>query len=327
MQAYKLHWYEIKSVLGQGGFDITYLAHDLNLDRAVAIKEYLPTDFAAREGDHSIHPISVQTQPQFEWGLDRFISGARTLSKFDHPNIVKIFTVLEENNTGYLIMPYEEGQSLQSLLKGKNTLDESTLLKIVEPVLDGLELVHKHEFIHRGIKPDNIFIRENGSPVLHDFGSARQAIAGQVKTLTTLVSPGYAPFEHYYSKSDEQEPWTDIYGVGATVYRAITGIAPLDAIDRSKSLLDGSQDTFISAMETGARRYSDQFLKAIDHSISFKSIDRPQTISEWHREFDFNQDNIATEISDRRENITTQPKQRIEQKKNNAIKNMHSFFL
>jgi serine/threonine protein kinase len=317
---YKLHWYEIKSVLGQGGFGITYLAQDLNLDRPVAIKEYLPSDFAVREGDKSVHPLSGQTQPQFEWGLERFISEARTLSKFEHPNIVRVFAVFEENNTGYLVMPYEEGTSLQTVLKGKKTLDESTLLKIIEPILDGLELVHQHEFIHRDIKPDNIFIREDGSPVLLDFGSARQSITGQVKTLTTLVSPGYAPFEQYYSKSDEQGPWTDIYGLGATLYRAITGRPPLDAVDRSKSLLDGSQDTFMSATQIGTGHYSESFLKAIDHAISFKPVDRPQTISEWRSEFDFNQENIATEISDRREKATTQPKQRPKRKQRIAPK-------
>lgn len=319
---YKLHWYEIKSILGQGGFGITYLALDTNLDRLVAIKEYLPSDFAVREGDFSVHPISGNTKPQFEWGLDRFISEAKILSKFEHPNIVRIFAVFEENNTGYLVMPYEEGNSLQALLKGKKTLDQSRLLKIIEPILDGLEIVHKHDFIHRDIKPDNIFIREDGSPVLLDFGSARQAVTGQVKTLTTLVSPGYAPFEQYYSKSDEQGPWTDIYGLGATLYRAITGRPPLDAVDRSKSLLDGSQDTFRSAMEVGVGRYTDQFLYAIDHAISFKPIDRPQSIREWRREFDFNQENIATEVSDHRENITTKPKQRAQSKDSSSIKKL-----
>ncbi|MBL1141918.1 MAG: protein kinase [Proteobacteria bacterium] len=324
---YKLHWYEIKSVLGQGGFGITYLAHDLNLDRAVAIKEYLPSDFAVREGDHSVHPHSDQTQPQFEWGLERFISEARTLSKFEHPNIVRIFAVFEENNTGYLVMPYEEGTSLQNELKGKKTLDESTLLKIIEPILDGLELVHQHEFIHRDIKPDNIFIRKDGSPVLLDFGSARQSVTGQVKTLTTLVSPGYAPFEQYYSKSDEQGPWTDIYGLGATLYRAVAGRAPLDAVDRSKSLLDGSQDTFIPAIEIGAGHYSESFLKAVDHAICFKPLDRPQTIADWRREFDFNQENIATQISGRREHATTQPGQRPVSRKSNTLKILTLIFL
>lgn len=317
---YKLHWYEIESILGQGGFGITYLARDTNLDRRVAIKEYLPSDFAVRESDSSVHPLSGNTQPQFEWGLDRFISEAKILSKFEHPNIVRVFAVFEENNTGYLIMPYEEGKSLYSLLKGKKTLDQTKLLKIIEPILDGLELVHQHEFIHRDIKPDNIFIREDGSPVLLDFGSARQSVTGQVKTLTTLVSPGYAPFEQYYSKSDEQGPWTDIYGLGATLYRAISGRAPLDAVDRSKALLDGSRDTFCTASEVGAGRYSEDFLKAIDHAISFKPIDRPQSISEWRDEFEFDQDKIETQMSGRHTNMATEINNYSEPKKKKLIK-------
>lgn len=317
---YKLHWYEIESILGQGGFGITYLARDTNLDRRVAIKEYLPSDFAVRESDSSVHPLSGNTQPQFEWGLDRFISEAKILSKFEHPNIVRVFAVFEENNTGYLIMPYEEGKSLYSMLKGKKTLDQTKLLKIIEPILDGLELVHQHEFIHRDIKPDNIFIREDGSPVLLDFGSARQSVTGQVKTLTTLVSPGYAPFEQYYSKSDEQGPWTDIYGLGATLYRAIAGRAPLDAVDRSKALLDGSRDTFCTASEVGAGRYSEDFLKAIDHAISFKPIDRPQSISEWRDEFEFDQDKIETQMSGRHTNMATEINNYSEPKKKKIIK-------
>lgn len=317
---YKLHWYEIESVLGQGGFGITYLARDTNLDRKVAIKEYLPSDFAVRETDSSVHPLSGNTQPQFEWGLDRFISEAKVLSKFEHPNIVRVFAVFEENNTGYLIMPYEEGTSLYSMLKGKKTLDQTKLLKIIEPILDGLELVHQHEFIHRDIKPDNIFIREDGSPVLLDFGSARQSVTGQVKTLTTLVSPGYAPFEQYYSKSDEQGPWTDIYGLGATLYRAIAGRPPLDAVDRSKSLLDGSKDTFTTAQEVGAGRYSEDFLKAIDHAISFKPIDRPQSIAEWRTEFEFDQDNIETQASDRLTSMATEINDYSEPKSNKLVK-------
>ena len=289
---YKIHWYEIKRILGQGGFGITYLAHDLNLDKDVAIKEYLPTEFAVREGDHSVHPISSNSQSQYKWGLDRFIAEARTLSKFEHPNIVRVFAVFEENNTGYMVMAYEHGQSLQTMLAGKKTLEEAVLLKILVPILGGLEKIHNAGFIHRDIKPDNIYIREDGSPVLLDFGSARQALAGQTKTLTSLVSPGYAPFEQYYSKSDEQGPWSDIYGLGATLYRAVSGRAPMDAVDRSKSMLEGTKDTIVTAEEIGRGLYSERFLKAIDHAIKFKPKDRPQSITEWKREFGF-KDNLA----------------------------------
>jgi len=201
---HKVLWYEIKEVLGQGGFGITYLAYDPNLKTNVAIKEYLPIELAVREGDFSVHPVTEDRGKQYKWGLDRFIKEAQTLAQFDHPNIVRVYSVTEENNTAYMVMAFEHGQTLQEKLKGKKTLEESELLKILIPILGGLEQIHKAGFIHRDIKPDNIFIRNDGSPVLLDFGSARQALGEETKTLTSLVTPGYAPFEQYFSKSDEQ---------------------------------------------------------------------------------------------------------------------------
>lgn len=282
---YKLHWYEIKSVLGQGGFGITYLATDLNLHRDVAIKEYLPIELAVREDDSSVHPVSETKSHQYTWGLERFISEARILAKFKHPNIVPVQAVFEENNTGYIVMQYEHGQSLQEKLTDNMTMDEPELLKIVLPVLDGLEMVHDACFIHRDLKPDNIFIQTDGNPVLLDFGSARQALGERTKTLTSMVSPGYAPYEQYHSKSDEQGPWTDIYGLGATIYRVIAGIAPQSAIDRSKAILETSRDIYVPAVELGKYRYSEKFLAAIDHAMQFNYKDRPQSIAEWRQEF------------------------------------------
>ena len=119
---YKLHWYEIKDILGQGGFGITYLAYDTNLDTDVAIKEYLPTELAVRTESASIEPVTEDRESEYRWGLDRFISEARTLNKFNHPNIVRVLAVFEENNTGYMVMPYEEGESLQAILKRDKNL-------------------------------------------------------------------------------------------------------------------------------------------------------------------------------------------------------------
>lgn len=293
---HKIHWYEIKEILGQGGFGITYLAYDPNLTKYVAIKEYLPIELAVRERDHSVHPVSEDRGKQYKWGLDRFISEARTLAQFNHPNIVRVLSVTEENNTAYMVMAYERGQSLQKKLEGKKTLEESELIKILIPIMGGLEQVHKAGFIHRDIKPDNIFIRNDGSPVLLDFGSARQALGEQTKTLTSLVSPGYAPYEQYYSKSNEQGPWTDIYGLGATIYRAIAGIPPMDAVDRSKTILRTSTDPLVKAQEIGNEKYSKRFLTAVDHALQFKQEDRPQTINEWKKEFDLPDDPIKEAI-------------------------------
>ena len=234
---HKLHWYEIEKVLGQGGFGITYLAYDANLDQRVAIKEYLPMELAVREGNHSVYPASQAQDERYQWGLDRFLSEARTLAKFKHSAIVRVLSVFEENNTAYMVMEYQRGQSLQQILERERTLSEVDLTAMVKPMLDGLESIHAAGFIHRDIKPANIFVNDEGYPVLLDFGSARQALGEHTRTLTSVVSPGYAPFEQYYSKSDRQGPWTDIYGLGATLYRCISGLQPMAAIDRSEAIL------------------------------------------------------------------------------------------
>ena len=281
---YQLHWYVIKRILGQGGFGITYLAEDTNLDQEVAIKEYLPVELAVREQDDSIHPVSGEHGEQFSWGLDRFMSEARTLAQFKHPNIVRVLTVFPENNTAYMVMEYEHGKAMHELLKEKKTLAEDELKSIYLPILDGLEKVHETGFIHRDIKPPNIFIRSDGTPVLLDFGSARQSLGELTRTLTSMVSPGFAPFEQYISKSDKQGPWTDIYGLGATLYRSVTGRSPAEAMDRSEALLHTSRDSFVGAAEIKPKGYTMGFLKAIDHALAFKGEDRPQSISEWRAE-------------------------------------------
>jgi formylglycine-generating enzyme required for sulfatase activity/serine/threonine protein kinase len=283
---FKLHWYTIESILGQGGFGITYLAKDSNLNQSVAIKEYLPIELAVREGDHSVHPVSEERGDQYSWGLERFVTEAQTLAQFKHPNIVRVLTVFTANNTAYMVMEYESGESLQQRLSQRRTLEQPELLNLLLPIMGGLEKVHEAGFIHRDIKPANIFVRSDGSPVLLDFGSARQALGAETRTLTSLVSPGYAPFEQYVSKSDKQGPWTDIYGLGATLYRAITGRAPADAVDRSEALLQQSAtDVYVAGAELGKGRYSQRFLAAIDHALCFQPQDRPQTIKQWRDEF------------------------------------------
>ena len=279
----RLHWYVIDKVLGQGGFGITYLARDTNLDQRVAIKEYLPVEFATRMPDATVRSRTDELRDRYRWGLDRFIQEARTLARFDHPSIVRVKSVFEFNNTAYMVMRFEEGINLAALLDRRGTLPENELLRILLPILDGLQGVHQAGFIHRDIKPDNIHIGDDGRPVLLDFGSARQAV-GNAHTLTILVAPGYAPFEQYYSDSGNQGPWTDIYGLGATCYRAIAGRSPLDAVSRSKGILGSTQDVLVPATVIGAGRYSGRFLAAIDHALEFAEKDRPQTVEAWRQE-------------------------------------------
>src|SRR3989440_5977502 len=280
---YKLHWYVLERVLGQGGFGITYLARDTTRDRAVAIKEYLPVEVATRRTDASVSSRTVEHDERYRWGLERFIREARTLARFDHPNIVRVLSVFELNNTAYMVMRFEEGETLAALLERRQALGETELMRVLLPILDGLELVHNAGFIHRDIKPDNIHIRSDGTPVLLDFGSARYAL-GHSRTVTILVAPGYAPFEQYYSSGESQGPWTDIYSLGATAYRAIAGRAPLDAIARSKGILGSTQEILVPATVVGSGRYSECFLKAIDRALSFGEKDRPQNIAQWREE-------------------------------------------
>ncbi len=280
---HRLHWYEVREILGHGGFGITYLAYDNNLAHEVAIKEYMPAELSTRDtSDCSIHPLSESKQSRYEWGLERFIDEARTIGRFKHPNIVRVRNIFEENNTAYMVMDYELGESMQDIVSRKKVLLQEELVSALFPIIDGVKSIHAAGFIHRDIKPANIFIRVDGEPVLLDFGSARKSVSKNKRTLTSLFSKGYAPIEQYEtSEAENQGPWTDIYSLGATMYRCISGMAPTDAIDRSSAIIHTGHDSYVSAIEIGDGRYSKTLLEAIDFALQFKRTDRPVDISEW----------------------------------------------
>jgi len=277
---YELHWFELQSVLGRGGYGVTYLAVDKNLDRQVAIKEYLPVDFAARQGDQTVAPLSDDKATMYQWGLERFLKEARTLAKFNHPNIVRVISVFEQNGTAYMVMEYEHGKDLSVVRKHKKFFTEDELLDIFIPIIDGLALVHEAGFIHRDIKPSNIYIREDNSPVLLDFGSARQS-SGQTRTLTSLVTYGYAPFEQYNEGSEKQGPWTDIYSLGASMYFCISNKKPEDALRRGGCILSNTSDPYQPVSLLAKDTYSKNFLLSIDHALRFHVDARPQDTISW----------------------------------------------
>jgi hypothetical protein len=272
--------YRILRVLGAGGFGITYLAEEMSIGRRVAIKEYLPQSVAAREiKSFNIRPISAAAEEPFAEGLRRFRQEASTLIAFEHPNIVAVHRYVEANRTAYLVMQYVEGKPLDALLAKGKTLEESEIEEIIEPILEGLEQVHAARFLHRDIKPANIYIRMDGRPVLLDFGAARQAVESPSRSVTAIVSEGYAPFEQYEGRGD-QGPWTDIYGVGAVLYRCIAGERPPAAPARISARLANAPDPMRPAREVGAGRYGPRLLEAIDRALGVTRADRPQSIAE-----------------------------------------------
>lgn len=300
-QGYRLEEYELLRVLGFGGFGMTYLGFDHNLDKGVAIKEYLPMDIATRTRDHSVAPQASDFQKDFEWGLDRFLDEARTLARFQHPNIVQVYRFFEAHGTGYIVMEYVEGETLSAYLERKETLTESELKSILYPILDGLEVVHGADFLHRDIKPGNIIIRdEDDSPVLLDFGTARQAMGTRSRSVASILTPGYAPIERYSSRGN-QGPWTDIYALGVVCYRALTGQMVDEAMDRIHD------DALIPLSEHYAGRASREFLSAIDHALSVYEKERPQSVSAWRAELEGGSQPRETDLRELTRRVEPEP--------------------
>jgi hypothetical protein len=269
-----LQEYRIEQVLGAGGFGITYRARDTNLDKDVAIKEYLPGELALRAPDGNVVAQATQHEAGYRWGLERFLLEARTLGKFSHPNIVRVLRYFEANATAYVVMDYEKGDPLKTVLQLDPQPPESKLKAWLGPLLEGLAAVHETGFLHRDIKPDNIFIRADGKPVLIDFGAARQAMGGATKSLTSILTPGFAPLEQY-SGEGKQGPWTDLYAMAGVLYRAVTDKNPPDAVSRIRG------DSLGAGLAAARGKYSEGFLKAIEWALALDEKLRPQSVAHW----------------------------------------------
>lgn len=271
----RLNEFEITGTIGEGGFGIVYAAHDHSLDRAVALKEYMPGALATRTQGVSVSVRSNRHRETFELGLKSFVNEARLLARFDHPSLVKVYRFWEAHGTAYMVMPHYQGETLKSRLRSAGASpDEAWLRKLLGSLLEALEVIHQENVFHRDIAPDNILLLAEDVPVLLDFGAARRVIGDATQGLTVILKPGYAPVEQYAEvKSMKQGAWTDIYALAATVHFAIHGKPPEPAVARMLS------DTFVPLTQSARARYSEGFLAAMDSALQVKPEDRPQNVA------------------------------------------------
>ncbi len=271
-KGHRIGEYEIVRVLGAGGFGITYLAFDHQLDGPVALKEYFPAEAARRGPGWGVAPSTTASRALFTWGLDRFIDEARSLHRLRHANVVRAHRYVQAHGTAYIVMEHVEGESLQQVLRERGRLTPDAWRRWLDPLLDGLAHVHGHGYLHRDLKPANIMIRSaEGTPVLIDFGAAR--MAARDRTHTQVLTPGYAPLEQY-SREGTQGPPTDIYALAAVSYRVLTGGRLSSAPDRA---LDDDYEPLANRIAGADRRW----LAAIDHGLALQPEDRPQTVPAW----------------------------------------------
>jgi non-specific serine/threonine protein kinase len=272
----RLQEFEVVEVIGEGGFGIVYLADDLQLHRSVAVKEYMPASLASRGSGESVIVRSEQNQDTFQAGMRSFISEARMLAQFKHSALIEVFRFWEQNGTAYMAMPYYKGRTLRQVLHDdSHMIDERWLKSLFSPLMDALDLMHAQNVYHRDVAPDNILILGNGAPVLLDLGAARRIIGDLTQAVTVVLKPGYAPIEQYADDgSATQGPWTDIYAIGAVLYFAITGRAPVASVSRIM------KDTLKPLDSSSYPGYSDEFLAGIGRALAVKPEDRPQSIAE-----------------------------------------------
>jgi serine/threonine protein kinase len=271
---YQLQEYTIDRPLSAGGFSIVYLAHD-QAGIPFVIKEYLPANLVTRRENFDLQvqvPATVNVST-FRHGLKSFFEEVRALAKIVHPNVVRVVNFFRANETVYMVMQYEQGRTLQEyiLAHQETPLRESFIRRIFVELLNGLREVHTHKLLHLDIKPANIYIREDKSPLLIDFGAARRTLTSEISGLTPMYTPGFAAPEQY-GGDVPLGPWTDIYAVGASIFACLSGYAPQAANMRLED------DHQASAKKIWSSKYSDQLLEIIDWCLKLDHLERPQSV-------------------------------------------------
>ena len=263
--------YRVGRLLAAGGFSFVYLAHDEN-DTPVVIKEYLPSTLALRTELGAPSKLEASDLAKFRYGMKCFFEEGRALARLQHPNVVRVLNFFRANDTVYLVMRYEQGRSLQEHIQSlREPPDEVWVRATFAQLLNGLREVHTHKLLHLDVKPANVYLREDGSPLLIDFGAARQTLSVEGMKLPPTYTPGYASPEHHVRR-ENLGPWSDIYSVGATVYACFARVAPQPADMRLR------QDRLVPARRQWGERYSHELLDIVDWCLRLEHLERPQSV-------------------------------------------------
>ncbi len=273
----RLAEFEIREVLGAGGFGIVYRAWDDALQRDVALKEYMPVSLAGRSSGERVTLRARANEEDFALGLQSFVNEARLLARFDQPALVKVLRFWEANGTAYMAMPIYKGRTLRQLRKESTpgTFDDAWTRALLDPLLGALEAMHGAEVYHRDIAPDNILWCDDGRPVLLDFGAARHVLSDRTQNVTAILKPQFAPIEQYAeTQSMRQGPWTDLYALAGTCYFLLSGRAPLPATARVMG------DELVPLVRLAPPGCSPRLLQILDWAMAVRPQDRPQSVAQ-----------------------------------------------
>ena len=270
-EGFQLENYRVLRLLASGGFSFVYLAHD-EKETPVAIKEYLPATLALRTADAISPVVPEENLATFRYGLKCFFEEGRALATLSHPNVVRVMNFFRANDTVYLVMRYERGRTLQEHIHKKiGPIKEDWIRGTFTHLLNGLREVHTNKLLHLDIKPGNIYVRNDGNPVLIDFGAARQTLTVDGLKLPPMYTPGFASPEHHRER-EKLGPWSDIYSIGATMYACLAGAGPPTALQRLE------KDKMTSARKGWAGKYSAELLDTIDWCLRLDHLERPQSV-------------------------------------------------
>jgi len=270
-EGHQLPGYRVHKVLASGGFSFVYLAED-EAGTPVAIKEYLPAALTVRSGSAATPVVSAEHLITFRYGLKCFFEEGRALASLSHPNVVRVLNFFRANDTAYMVMRYEQGRTLKEhLIAARERLPESWICKTFAELLNGLREVHARKLLHMDIKPANIYLRGDGTPVLINFGAARQMLCADNAQLPPMFTPGLASPEQH-TDSAKLGPWSDIYSVGATLYACMFSDTPPPAHERL------AKDLYVPARKAGAGKYSTPLLDIVDWCLRLNHLERPQSV-------------------------------------------------